>query len=270
MSAREDNPVPAIDVVTRRFVGRSALITGAANGIGRACAERLSAEGATVGVLDLDGDRARSVAEELVNAGRSAFWFGADVTDAAQVHSAFDAFEENAERFDILVNMAGIFPPGTLADLTLEEWRRVITVNLEATFITCKDVVPRMAKHNYGRITTVSSGTVHVGWGSSPAYIAAKSGIIGLTRAIAREVGVHGITINTIMPGAIVTEASMANNDKVAPPGVNVTDMIIDAQCTKRLGQPEDIAEGVAYAVSERADFFNGQVLNIGGGFSFV
>jgi 3-oxoacyl-[acyl-carrier protein] reductase len=253
-----------------RFNGRNAVVTGGANGIGRACARRLAAEGATIALLDVDTEKVASTAAELADGGRTALGYSVDVSDPAQVRDAFDDFERRSGRIDVLVNMAGIFPPIPFDELTLEDWERITAVNLDATFITCKDVLPRMRKHGYGRITTVSSGTVHLGWGGTAAYIAAKAGVIGLTRVLAREAGPDGITANVIMPGVIQTEATMSMGGQEGGPDEATLQGFVAQQCIPRLGQPADVAEAVAYVASEGASFLTGQTINVGGGFTFL
>ncbi|KXX54215.1 hypothetical protein AZG88_25145 [Rhodococcus sp. LB1] len=252
-----------------RFDGQHVLVTGGADGLGYASALRLAQEGAVVGLVDINGDAVEDAAGRLTERGYVSRAYTVDVTDPAQVHEAFDDFEAQFGSIEVLVNMAGTYPPVDFDSMTLDRWRQILAVNLDATFVTCQDVLPRMKKHRFGRISTVSSGTVKIGQFSSAAYIAAKSGVIGLTRVLAREGGPHGITANTIMPGPIATRQiqglvgeGQTLEEAMAP--------LIEPQCVPRPGLPEDIAEGVAYACSPGAGFFTGQVLYIGGGDTFT
>ncbi|WP_181779124.1 SDR family NAD(P)-dependent oxidoreductase [Pseudonocardia pini] len=253
----------------RRYEGRHAIVTGGADGIGFSCATRLAEEGAAVGIVDIKSDAAREATQRLTDKGLTVRAYPADVTDPAQVATAFDAFEADHGSVDVLVNMAGIFPPVPFEDMTLDVWRSITAVNLDAVFVTCHDVLPRMRRNGYGRIGNVSSGVVKTGRFSSAAYISAKAGVIGLTRFLAREGGPDGITVNTIMPGPIATPQIAT----IIPEGQTVDEAmspLTEFQCVKRAGLPEDIAEGVAYACGEGAGFYTGQVLYIGGGDTFT
>ncbi len=249
-----------------RYTGRHALITGGARGLGFAAAARLAAEGAAIGLLDKDASAVEAAASRLRDDGRAARAFAADVTSPAEVRRAFDEFEADTGRIDILVNMAGIYPWIEFEDLTLEAWREITAVNLDATFVATHDVLPRMKKHGYGRITTVSSGTSYLGVPEYAAYVAAKAGIIGYTRVLAREGGPHGITANTIMPGLIATEHVLGMREDID----EVFAEIVAQQFVPRRGQPDDIAAAIAYACSEEAGFLTGQVLNVGGVAAYV
>ncbi|GHE80614.1 3-oxoacyl-ACP reductase [Amycolatopsis deserti] len=253
----------------RRFEGQHALVTGGANGIGFACATRLAEEGASVGIVDINAEAAGDAARRLSDKGLDVRACPADVTDPAQVSAVFDAFESDHGSIEVLVNMAGIFPSVPFADMTLESWRSITAVNLDAVFVTCHDVLPRMRRNGYGRIGNASSGVVKTGMFSSAAYISAKAGVVGLTRFLAREGGPDGITVNTIMPGPIATPQIK----NIIPAGQTVEEAmapLTSLQCVPRPGLPEDIAEGVAYACSPGAGFYTGQVLYIGGGDTFT
>jgi NAD(P)-dependent dehydrogenase (short-subunit alcohol dehydrogenase family) len=250
-----------------RYADQTVLITGGAGGIGSVTATRLAAEGATVGIVDIDADASETTVRLLRDTGSDAYAYPIDVTEPGQVKSAFDDFEAQTGKIDVLINLVGDYPWITFDDMTLEEWRRLVAVNLDATFVTCHDVMPRMIRQGYGRITTTSSATVYLGLIEHSAYIAAKMGIVGFTRVLARRGGAHGITANTIMPGMTDTEHNrrvLGDWWEEAYAGVVAT------QSVPRTGQPEDIAEGIAWVASKQASFYTGQVLFIGGGDRFT
>jgi len=253
----------------RRYVGRTALVTGAASGLGRACARRLAAEGAAIGIIDTQGDLARAASEELERSGANSVSYELDVTDAAGVQSAVEDLVDRYGSVDVLVNMAGVFPALPLDQLSAEKWRQIIDVNLTGTFLTSQAVLPWMRERQYGRIINTSSGTLMLGRATSAAYLASKAGVIGLTRAIAREAGADGVTANVVMPGGFNTEGvrAMITDPELAR---RIDEQLLREQCVKRLGQPEDIAEAVAYLASEGAAFVTGETHYVGGGYGFA
>ena len=230
-----------------RLEGQVAIVTGGARGIGRAIAERLGREGAEVVVLDLDGSPAVDVADE--RAVRAA---------VARVLAAHG-------RVDVLVNNAGIFPYTPFSELTFAEWRRVLATDLDGVFLCSQAVYPAMRDRGYGRIVNVSSAAYLVGVGGLVHYTAAKGGVIGLTRALARDAGAHGITVNAVMPGFVETPGVLENPEDAA-----MFDVILPEQSVPRRGQPEDIAECVAYLASPQASFITGQTVNVDGGHRFL
>lgn len=252
-----------------RYVGRYALITGGANGLGFATALRLAREGATIGVLDIVEDAVESAVESLRADGYAAEGYPADVSDEAAVKSVIARFHEQFGRIDILATFAAIFPVMPFADMTLETWKRVQAVNLDGTFIPSHAVMPIMKAQNYGRIVTIASGQVLLGMVEHSAYIASKSGVIGLTRVLAREGGAHNVTANCVLPGYMATEAAM-NLPNMPITTEELFELVIAGQSVKRRGEPEDIAEAVAYLASEGAGFVTGQSLSVGGGDRFL
>jgi NAD(P)-dependent dehydrogenase (short-subunit alcohol dehydrogenase family) len=252
-----------------RYAGRYALITGGANGLGFATAVRLAREGATIGVLDVVEDAIESAVENLRREGYAAEGYPADVSDEAAVKNAIGSFHEQFGQIDILATFAAIFPVMPFADMTLETWKRVLAVNLDGTFIPAHAVMPIMKEQNYGRIVTISSGQVLLAMVEHSAYTTSKAGVIGLTRILAREGGPHNVTANCVLPGYIATEAS-TNLANLPITTEELFELVIAGQCVKRRGEPEDIAEAVAYLASEAAGFVTGQSLSVGGGDRFL
>ena len=246
-----------------RYSDQNVLVTGGAGGIGFAAAARLAAEGATLGVVDNRAEATADAIKKLIDMGHTAYGYPVDITDPGQVHDAFDEFEAQTGKIDVLVNLAGIYPLIGFEDMTLQKWREIVAVNMDATFVTCHDVMPRMIKRGYGRISTVSSAAVYDGLPDRSAYVASKIGVVGLTRVLARHGGPHGITANAISPGLIDTEhLRELVGDRVDAAFAHIT----ARQSIPRRGQPEDIADGIAWICSKAASFVTGQVIQIGGG----
>jgi len=233
-------------VADQPLEGQIAIVTGGARGLGHATAARLERDGARVAVFDLDGEPP------------------VDVTDEARVREAVSAVLAEHGRVDILVNNVGVYPHRPFEELTFEEWRRVLATNLDSVFLCTHAVFPAMRERRYGRIVNVSSATFLIGFPEMTAYIASKGAIIGFTRSLAHEAGEHGITINAIAPGLIATESVVGGEE------AELLDIYIREQSIHRNGQPEDIAECVAYLVSPAAGFITGQTVNVDGGHRFL
>jgi NAD(P)-dependent dehydrogenase (short-subunit alcohol dehydrogenase family) len=238
--------------------GQIAIVTGAARGIGRATAERLSADGAHVALVDSDEDEVRSAAATL---GDRASPVPADVSDPGSVTQAVSLVLGAHARVDVLVNNAGIYPHTPFRELTFEQWRRVFSVNLDGMFLMTKAVWPSMVARGYGRIVNIGSATFWIGYPELSAYIASKGGVVGFTRGLAVEAGAHGITVNCVTPGFIDTEGSRAED-----PSGELFDEIVAGQAIRRRGMPEDIVECIAYLVSPSAGYITGQTINVDGG----
>lgn len=249
-----------------RYDGRSALITGGAQGLGYAAAERLAAEGAVVGLIDLNADAVGTAVDRLTDQGYQAFGYDADVTDEARIQTVTADFNDQAGSVDVVVTSAGIFPWVDFEDMNQETWSKVVDVNLGGTFNATHAAMPYMKKQKYGRIVTVSSGTFLIGNPGQSAYIASKGGVIGLTRVLAREGGGFGVTANSILPGLIATEQVLAMSVDVD----GFFDQVIAGQSLQRRGEPSDIADAIAYLGSEGSEFVTGQSLSVGGGDRFL
>lgn len=238
--------------------GRVALVTGAGRGIGLATALALARRGASLAINDLDRAEAERAAALAADLGVQAAICPADVADAQQVQGMVQMALARFGRLDILINNAGIGGRGhTLLEVTLDEWQRMIAVDLTGVFLCCQAAVPAMIRQGGGKIVNISSVFgLHGAAGSVP-YSAAKAGVIGLTKALAQELAAYRINVNAVAPGVIDTAMSRARG---------TVETMRAAVLWPRLGCPEDVAELVAYLVSPRAEFITGQVISPNGG----
>jgi len=243
-----------------RLEGKVALVTGAARGIGRAIAMRLAAMGARVVVNDLAAEEAIAAAvAEIEAAGGRAMGLRANVTVAAEVAAMVDRVVGELGGLDILVNNAGIARDMLLLRLSEEDWDAVLSTNLKGAYLCARAAARPMIKARWGRIVNISSVVGIAGNAGQANYAAAKAGLIGLTRSLAKELGSRGITVNAVAPGFILTAMTANLPDKVREEAIARTPV-------GRLGQPEDVAAAVGFLCSEEASFITGQVLAVDGG----
>jgi 3-oxoacyl-[acyl-carrier protein] reductase len=239
---------------------RVAIVTGSGRGIGKAIALKLAQAGAAVVVNDIgDAKPVEAVVKEIKAMGKEAVAVMADVSSASDVARLVEKTLSAYKRVDILVNNAGVNRDQLLLRMSEEDWDKVLAVDLRSVFLCTKAVVRHMAKQHWGRIISLSSVVGIVGNKGQANYAAAKAGIIGFTRAIAKEVASHGVTVNAIAPGFIDTEMTKRLKEdwkrelkKVIPAG--------------EFGSPRDVAEAVAFLASEEAQYITGQVLGVDGG----
>ena len=236
---------------------RVAIITGGARGIGRAIALKLAEAGATIVVSDIA--EAEPVAEEIRTMNRKSLAVGADVTSVSDVARLVEAASATYGRIDILVNNAGITRDHNILRMSEEDWDTVLNVNLKSVFLCTKAVLPHMSKQNWGRIISISSIVGIAGNAGQANYASSKAGVIGFTRAIAKEWSSRGITVNAIAPGFIDTPMTQQLKEEWRQ-------TLVKRIPVGYFGTPQDIAEAVAFLASEEARYITGQVLGVDGG----
>jgi len=242
--------------------GKVAVVTGAANGIGRAIALRLAGDGADIALLDIDPQGLRSLADEVEGLGRTALAIETDMLDRAAIKSAFNAVGEALGPVDVLVNNVG----QSARDKAAPFWEAsadladfLVRICLHTTMDACREAVPSMRERKSGRIVNIASDSAYIGSKSAAAYAAAKAGVIGFTRSLSRELAEYRITVNAIAPGYIRTRAM----DQLPAAFIEKAIAETPLQC---LGEPEDIAHAVAFFASRQAGFVTGQSLIVNGG----
>ena len=239
---------------------KTVLITGASRGIGAETARRFSAAGYAVAIhYHRSEERALALAEELRRAGGEVLTVQADVGDWSQVRKMVDNVLDKFCQLDILICNAGVSWQGLLSEMSVEEWRRLCAVDLDGVFYCCKAVIPHFVARKAGKILTVSSMWGQTGGSCEAAYSAAKAGVIGLTKALAKELGPSGIAVNCVAPGVIATEM----NQNLTPADL---DALREETPLGRIGTAGDVAESLLFLASEGASFITGQVLAPNGG----
>jgi 2-hydroxycyclohexanecarboxyl-CoA dehydrogenase len=244
-------------------MGRVAVVTGAASGMGLAIGQRLAGTGYRVALLDRDGQCAEQAAEEIRAGGGAAVASAADVSDRRQVDAAMDKVRSEFGPVEILVTSAGIDEFVKFTEITADDWNRMIAVNLTGTFHCIQSVVPDMLAGKWGRIVTISSSSAQSGAARMAHYVASKGGVIGLTKALAVELAPKGITVNTIPPGFIVTPMLTRAKDRGDLPDV---EQVVARTPVRRAGTAEDIAYAAAFLCSDDAGYITGQAINVNGG----
>lgn len=236
------------------------LITGASRGIGAQCALAFAREGYDIALNYYHSEgRALALVKEIEALGVRAIAVQADVSDSEQVLSMFAAVRDEFGAADVLVNNAGIAHTGLLTELSNDEWRRLLDTNLSGAFYCCREALRDMIRAHSGAIVNIASMWGEVGASCEAAYSASKAGIIGLTKALAKEVGPSGVRVNAVSPGVVMTDmmAEYSQEDIAA---------LKEETPLASLGTPEDIAEAVLFLASEKARFITGQVLSVNGG----
>lgn len=236
------------------------LITGASRGIGAACARAFAKAGFDVAVnYNRSQEKAESLTRELSGFGVKAIAVQADVSDGASVRRMFSAVKASLGAVDILINNAGISHVGLMTDMTDDDWNILLQTNLSSVFYCCKSALPDMIRAHNGVIVNLASMWGEVGASCEAAYSAAKAGVIGLTKALAKEVGPSGVRVNAVSPGVVMTDMMKSFSDEDVAALKDETPLMT-------LGSPEDIAEAVLYLASDKARFITGQVLSVNGG----
>jgi 3-oxoacyl-[acyl-carrier protein] reductase len=237
-----------------------AIVTGGANGIGSTYCRRLAAAGHAVCVADVDFSGAQTLAHDI---GPGALAIACDVSDEQATLALVGQVERAFGGVDVLVNNAGIYPSSNFVDMTVDDWDRVLAVNLRGTFLCCKAVVPAMRRRGGGRIVNVSSSTVFRPLTGLSHYISSKMGLIGLTRALAVELGQFNINVNAISPGITRGEEAVGGR------GGDALMAVVRGQVFQRPATPQDLASAVLFLTSNDSSFITGQVLNVDGGWTF-
>jgi 3-oxoacyl-[acyl-carrier protein] reductase len=241
------------------FAGRVALVTGASQGIGRACALALSRSGVAVAAAARNQEKLSGLVAEVEATGAQAAAFVMDVAEEEQIKSAVKAVIGHFGKIDILVNNAGITRDQLIMRLKRADWDAVLNTNLTSAYLCTQQVIGSMLKQRWGRIINITSVFGQTGQAGQANYASSKAGLIGLTMAIAREVGSRNITCNAVAPGFIETAMTSSLGDELRESAVKIIPLA-------RVGTPEDVAHAVSFLASDAASYITGHVLNVNGG----
>lgn len=246
---------------------RIVLLTGAAGAIGLETAMKLSAAGYRLALLDQDADALAEAKRQCQPDNGGIVTLSCDLANPSECRHALSELTNHLGPPDIVINNAAICPIGPWDQISVEEWNQVLAVNLSAAFLLAQLSAPHMTEQGWGRIVNLSSITFHVGMRDRPHYIASKGGLVGLTRAMARELGSSGVTVNSVTPGAIQTPAELAifgSQEKLE----DWDAWVQDRQCLRRRGLPADVANTIMFLVSDDASFITAQDIVVDGGWS--
>lgn len=238
---------------------RTALVTGASRGIGRACALALARQGCRIALAARNLDKLENVAQEIRGTGTEAYVAAIDLSSADSIKEAFTKTAKEFGPVQILVNNAGITKDGLAMRMKKDDWDLVLQTNLSGAFLCIQQVLPAMLKERWGRIINITSVVGQAGNPGQANYVASKAGLIGLTKSLAQEIASRSITVNAVAPGFIETDMTDALS-------AEQKDKIMTTIPLRRLGQPEDIAAAVAFLASEQAGYITGHTLSVNGG----
>jgi len=238
---------------------KTALVTGASRGIGRACAKLLAISGYRVVLASRNLDKLQELAQEIGEAGGHADAVVIDMASRESIANAMTSAAKEFGRIDILINNAGITKDGLAVRMKAADWESVLATNLSGAFYAIQQVLPAMMRERWGRIVNVSSVVGEMGNAGQANYVASKAGLIGLTKSLAHEVGSRNITVNAIAPGFIETDMTQVLSQ-------DLRDKMVANTPLRRIGTPDDIAHAVKFLVSDEAGFITGHVLDVNGG----
>ena len=243
--------------------GRVAIVTGGGGGLGEGICGALAAAGAAVAAVDVAREEAERVTEQVSSTGARCIALEADVSERRSTQKMVEDVVGELGGVDILVNNAAIYPLRPWTEIEEDEWDRVMAVNLKGYFLCARAAYARMRERGNGRIINVASITFFIGWAGFLDYVSSKGAVIGFTRTLAREVGADGVTVNAVSPGAFPTAAERVHPDQEA-----LNRRILEQQCLKRRGTPEDVGNLVTFLAGDAASFITGQTVMIDGGWA--